>query len=184
MNQNQTELAQVQNVSINVGEPLSILFKTGEMDRMYDEAEVALAATGRVYHRGGVLVSLTDDGKTFPLCQATTLILLARSARWIKKVKNEEGETTTRKVDPPPMVAAALPKAHEWKKIPELRQVVDHPLFLMDGQLLQKGYDAETKFYGDFRPLESVNLDATREDAVIAGKYCGRQSECVLIQPE
>lgn len=170
MNQNKTELAQVQNVSVNVAQLPVIELKT-DLHRMYDESQIALAATGRVYHRGGVLVGLTDDGKTFPFCPATMMILLSRAAKWVKKVKNEEGETSIRPVAPPREVAAALPKEHGWPKIPELLQVVDHPLFMMDGRLLKPKYSAETKFYGNFRPLESVNLDATRSDALAAAKY-------------
>ena len=160
------QTANVDQVSFPAGSKPTIIYKSGELDRMFDQAELALAATGRVYNKGGALVSLTDDGKTFPLTQPSVLILLARAADWVKKMRGDDGEVRSKRVDPPVPVAAALPRCVEWKTMPELRQVVDHPLFLTESKcLLAQGYDQKSKFFGNFRPLESVDLQSSKADA-------------------
>ena len=164
-NANLKSVQNANNVSINLSAKPVIEIKSGELGRMYDEAENALARTKRVYQRGGALVSLTDDGKTFPVCQSSGLILLARAANWTKTVTDIDGSKRQRKADPPSAIAAALPKAAEWPNIPPLEHVVDHPLFCLDQKLLKTGYNAETKIYGNFRALESVNLDSGLAEA-------------------
>lgn len=164
-------VSNVSDVSINLLNKPVIEVNKGELGRMLDQAENALALTTKVYQRGGALVSLTDDGKTFPVCQASALILLSRAATWIKTETDSEGNKKKRKADPPNAIAAAMPKEAEWKTIPHLEHVVDHPLFCLDQKLLQTGYNAETKIFGNFKELESVNLSANKEDAKAALEF-------------
>lgn len=144
-----------------------ISIEAGELPRMYDQAEVALAATGRVYQRGGVLVGLTDDFRTVPLNAATVNMLLARCAAWTKIVKMKDREISV-PADPPRGIAEALVAAPGWPVVDELRQVVRHPVFLPDGRLLEPGFDRRSGFYGAFAPLFDVRDDATLEEALEA----------------
>ena len=90
-----------------------------------------------------------------------------------------------KKVDPPMAVAAAMPKASEWKTLPELFHVVDHPLFLAEtGELLARGYDSKSKFFGNFRPLQSVNIDANLDDAKKAEAYIQKLFETLDLETD
>lgn len=142
----------------------TIAIEPGELPRMYDEAEAALAATGRVYQRGGVLVALTDDFRTVTLNVATTNMLLARCVNWVKAAKMKD-RVVHFPADPPRSIAEALVSAPSWAAVNELRQVVRHPVFLPDGRLLAPGFDSRSGFYGAFAPLFDVRTDATQEEA-------------------
>lgn len=156
-------------ITINLEKRPRIVVRPGELPRIYDEAEVALAGCGRVFNRAGILVVLTDDGKTVPLKQATIRMLLARVADWVKPVVMRGGEMEI-PADPPRDVGEAMLAESAWPTIPELKQVVEHPVFLNNGRLLGRGYDPESKFYGNFAPLFDVQLDATLDDAKSAAQ--------------
>jgi len=141
--------------------------KPGRLAVMCDEAVAAVASTLRVYDKGSVLVALNPStGSCAALTSATMLVELARSARWVRKVKDQEDGWKLVPDDPPRAVAAAVVDMGSWEQIPRLRAVVDHEMWCSPGRAHTGGYDNETGIYSTARASASpARKDATREEA-------------------
>jgi len=141
--------------------------KPGRLAVMCDEAVAAVAKTLRVYDKGSVLVALNpSSGSCAALTSATMRVELARGARWMRKVKDQEDGWKLVPDDPPRAVASALVDMGSWEHIPVLKAVVDHQLWVSPGRAHPGGYDKETCVYSTaLRPAASARADATREEA-------------------
>lgn len=141
--------------------------KPGRLGQMVDAGEVALASTGLVFNRGGVLVRLDPaSGGTVPLASSVCRVDLARAARWVRQVRSEDGGWKLVQEDPPRPVSAALVEMGHWQHIPKLRAVVDHPLWLAPGRAHEGGYDLKSGIYCTApQPAWRARADATQEEA-------------------
>jgi hypothetical protein len=120
------------------------------------QAEAALAASGTLYQRGGVLVHVVRNGrpgdksaniKRGPnapyIVEVSTPRLreeLTRVATWCK-----EKEGKREPAHPPKWAPEGLAARGQWTGIPHLEAVVETPVLRPDGTVLQQpGYDAAT----------------------------------------
>ena len=130
-----------------------------DIHRMVSRAIEALAADGRIYQRGGALVSVVRaDAPTGNVSRATgapviRFVLpgllrevLSRIVHWQTYRKNKKtGEETLSRAMPPADVARALLDRGQWDRIPHLLGVIEAPALRADGSVLQEpGYDAST----------------------------------------
>ncbi|MDE2130342.1 MAG: hypothetical protein KGJ74_11820 [Betaproteobacteria bacterium] len=143
-----------------------IQVKAGELPKMMDAAEHALGATLTVFDKGQVLVSLNPHtGSSAPMSPAVCRVEMARAATWFKEVTTSRG-TWDEPANPPGALAQALVERQDWRGIPKLKTVTDHPLWLAPGRMLAQGYDPQSQIYGAFQEdFHAVHEDATREEA-------------------
>lgn len=123
-----------------------IVVRDGSLPRMCHEAQAVLAGAGRVYNKGGVLVLLDKEtGKTYPATAAVARLEMAKCARWCKKMRanDDDGNLAWKSIptDPPRAVAQAIVEMQDWPDIPKLKTVVDHPLWVAHGSMLEPGYN-------------------------------------------
>ncbi|WP_112487368.1 hypothetical protein [Thiomonas sp. X19] len=132
---------------------------------MMDAAEHALGATLTVFDKGQVLVSLNPHtGSSAPMSPAVCRVEMARAATWFREVTTARG-TWEEPANPPGALAQALVERQDWRKIPKLKTITDHPLWLAPGRMLSPGYDPQSHIYGAFQDFHAVHEDATREEA-------------------
>ena len=139
--------------------------KAGELPAMMDAAERALGATLTVFDKGQVLVSLNpSSGSSSPLTPSVCRVEMARCATWFKTAVTSKG-VFDEPANPPSALAQALVERQDWRGIPKLKTVTDHPLWLAPGLMLAPGYDPESWIYGAFQGFPAVHADASREEA-------------------
>lgn len=152
-----------------VGQKNKIVAAVGQLPRMQSEACAALALSGIIYKRGGKLVQLDESGRTTMLTPDTILIPLATHAAWIKFIYVKDVRTEI-PADPPLSICKSICRTENLPHIPELLQVLEHPMFdPRTNELTKQGYDPESKYFGLFEFTSyKVNLKATKEDALAA----------------
>lgn len=151
------------------GDKIKIFAAVGQLPRMHAEACRALASTGIMYQRGGLLVQLDDSGRTTALTPDTILIPLATHAEWVKIIYVKDVKTEI-PADPPAAICKSMSKSNDLPHIPELLQVLEHPMFdPKTNKLTKQGYDPESKYFGLFESTSyKVNLKASKTDALAA----------------
>ena len=137
----------------------------GDLHRVVDAAEKELAARGRHYQAGGLIVSVsTDPTSGDPSIVPTSAPALTRelsvAATWEKYDGRAEEWV---RCDPPPRHAAILHDAQSFRYLPPLAGVARQPYFReSDGELItQAGYDKAAQRFGVFDARQFVIPDPT-----------------------
>ncbi|MFA5525177.1 MAG: hypothetical protein WDA24_12525, partial [Tissierellales bacterium] len=141
----------------------------GELPRVVDAAERALADTGCYFQRGGAIVTLQTDPQTDEVYIQTMnsrslYLALAQATDW-QRMDNRK--KTWVKKDPPQMSVNILLDAGHYKHLPTLTGLARQPYLRKDGSLVcVPGYDAASQLFGVFNPGEFVISDSPSiEDA-------------------
>ncbi|SEN73864.1 RepB DNA-primase [Nitrosospira multiformis] len=144
----------------------------GDLHRVVDAAEKELAARGRHFQSGGLIVSISTDPTTGdPSIVPTSPQALARelsiAAIWEKYDRRSDGWV---RCDPPQRHVSILYDAQEFKHLPSLGGVIRQPYFReSDGELITKaGYDKTSQRFGVFDPRQFVIPEPTSEEAAAA----------------
>lgn len=135
-----------------------------ELGEAVDAAVEALRHAGNVYVRDGLLVAVTADAAEGPIrrdaaaprivifTRDTMLEALARSARWYRTRRSEDGGSERVYGRPDGEVARALvAERADALRLPRLAGVVSTPVLRPDGTVLERpGYDPATELL--YRP--------------------------------
>ncbi len=161
--------------------------------REREVADQALAALGEreanLFRRGGALVqvvveSAADAGRAnrppyhTPVPPAARAVhesrmreMLATHCRFVKP-REVRGAIEWRPAHPPRWATKALVHRHRWPTLPRLEGLVEGPVLLADGTVLQKpGYDAASGLYLapgiEFEPVPARPTERQKEDALM-----------------
>ena len=141
----------------------------GDLHRVVDAAEKELAARGRHYQAGGLIVSVsTDPTSGDPSIVPTSAPALTRelsvAATWEKYDGRAQDWV---RCDPPSRHAAILYDAQSFRYLPPLAGVARQPYFReSDGELItQPGYDKAAQRFGVFDARQFVIPDPTPDAA-------------------
>lgn len=141
----------------------------GDMHRVIDAAEKVLAAQGRHYQAGGLIVSVstdpvTGDPSTVPTGASGLAKELSQAATW-EKFDGRKKEWV--RCDPPPRHTSILYDTKDYRYLPPLAGVVRQPYFReLDGELvMQAGYDQTSQIFGVFDPRQFPIPEPTLEAA-------------------
>ena len=141
----------------------------GDLHRVVDAAEKELAARGRHYQAGGLIVSVSTDPVTgdpsiVPLSSPALTRELSVTATW-EKYDGRAGDWV--RCDPPTRHAAILYDSQNFRHLPPLAGVVRQPYFReSDGELItQPGYDKASQRFGVFDARQFVMPEPTIEAA-------------------
>ncbi len=186
--------AQIQRVN-ETKELDGILVEPGKIYEAVDIAEKLLCKLQLgIYQRGGLLIRITkakyvDNTQGIESTDSETILkkdgiqrssntlilsrvedlylgeLLTRNAHWMKY---DTRSNSNKSIDCPEKVAKLLIARKEWS-LPLLRGVVQTPIMLYDGTLLQKpGFDLESGLYLDFdqKVFTPIAENPSKEDAI------------------
>jgi hypothetical protein len=141
----------------------------GDLHRVVDAAEKELAARGRHYQAGGLIVSVSTDptsGDTsiVPTSAPALTRELSIAATWEKydgRVKDWA------RCDPPPRHVAILYDAQSYRYLPPLAGLARQPYFReRDGKLITRaGYDKIAQRFGVFDARQFLISDPTSDAA-------------------
>jgi hypothetical protein len=144
----------------------------GDLHRVVDAAEKELAARGRHYQAGSLIVSVitdptTGDPSIVPISAPALTRELSVAATWEKYDGRAEDWV---RCDPPTRHAAILYDAQSFRHLPPLAGVVRQPYFReSDGELItQAGYDKTSQRFGVFDARQFVIPAPTSEAARMA----------------
>ena len=144
----------------------------GEMPRIVDAAERALAQSRSHYQRGGLIVTAVTDPDTCetrvqPLSQPALVHALASVADWERF--NAHSQVRTR-IDPPARHARVLFESANYLHLPVLGGLARQPCIRLDGTVVTApGYDAATRLFGVFDAREyTISEHPTRAQAKAA----------------
>lgn len=144
----------------------------GDLDRVIDAAEEALAERGRHYQAGGLIVSVstdpvTGDSSIVPTSAQALTRELSVAACW---EKYDSRSNTWERCDPPARHTAILSDAQHYRYLPPLAGVVRQPYFNEStGELItQAGYNTATHRFGVFDSRQFVIPEPTAEAAQVA----------------
>jgi hypothetical protein len=131
----------------------TIKAEAGEIGRIADAAERELAATGRYYQRGGLIVSVASD----PTSKETTIrslplpaLLRALScvAIWTRYDSRSNSDTV---IDPPQKYVGVLADSESYAHLPALAGIARQPHLRPDGSIVaEAGFDEMTGLFGVF----------------------------------
>ena len=125
----------------------------GELHRVVDAAERELAAGGRHYQRGGLIVNVVTDpgteGTTIKPTSANSLMrALSSCATWERYDARADGYVPT---DPPTKHVNVLFDGDQYQHLPVLRNITRQPYLRRDGSLMARaGFDPTTGMFGAF----------------------------------
>lgn len=140
----------------------------GDLHRVVDAAEKELAARGRHYQSGGLIVSISTDPTTGdPSIVPTNAPALTRelsvAATWEKFDARAGGWVNC---DPPQRHIGVLYDGQNFRHLPALAGVARQPYFLGNGELVtQSGYEPTEHRFGVFDARQFVIPEPTREAA-------------------
>ena len=144
----------------------------GEIPRVVDAAERALAHSGRHYQRGGLIVTVvTDPGtretRVQDISQPALVLALAGAATWERFNEHSRGWT---RIDPPVRHTVVLLDSTSYRHLPVLNGLTRQPYLRPDGSLMMAaGYDSSTGMFGVFDASQySIPETPTRADAEAA----------------
>lgn len=144
----------------------------GELHRVVDAAERELAATGRYYQRGGVIVTVESDPATGDptiqeLTQAALVHALSRLAHWVRFEKRSDDYQPC---DPPSRHVSVLFDAGHYEHLPSLNGLARQPYLDVDGRLIVKSdYDEQSGMYAAFAASRfHIPQNPSREKAMAA----------------
>ena len=143
----------------------------GDLHRVVSAAEKELAARGRHYQCGGLIVSIstdpsTGDPSTVPTSVSALTKELSVTAIWVRL--DRKGDWVP--CDPPSRHVGILYDAQNFHHLPPLLGVARQPYFReSDGVIItQPGYDNESKRFGVFDPKLFPMGQTTVEAAKVA----------------
>jgi len=141
----------------------------GEMDRVLSAAEEVLAARGRHYQSGGLIVSVSTDPTTGdPFVVPTSAPALTRelsiAATW---EKYDSRSSDWVRSDPPTRHVTILYDSQIFRVLPPLAGVVRQPYFVESNRALvtQPGYDKTSHLFGVFDARHFLIGESTYEGA-------------------
>lgn len=144
----------------------------GEMDRVVDAAEQALALRGQYYQYGGLIVRVVHEADTHnDIIKASSVNTLTRAlsicASW-ERFDAKAGDFVVS--DPGPKYVKVLHEAEQYEHLPVLRGLARQPYLRPDGSLMRSaGYDPLSGMYGVFDPTAfSVPEQPSRAQAEAA----------------
>ena len=144
----------------------------GEMPRVVDAAERALAQSRRHYQRGGLIVTVVTDPETqearvHALSQPALAHALAGVATWERFDGRAKAWTC---IDPPARHATTLFELPDYPHLPVLSGLTRQPCMRPDGTVMKAaGYDADTRLFGVFDAREyTISERPTRAQAEAA----------------
>ena len=150
----------------------TIKVEAGEIHRIVDAGERELAATGRYYQRGALIVSVATDPESRettikPVPQPALLRALSGCAIWTRYDARSGAEVVC---DPPARHVSVLYDAGEYMHLPALAGIARQPHLRPDGSLVRNpGFDAATGLFGVFdETTYRVSDRPTREQAASA----------------
>lgn len=137
----------------------AIRIMAGELHRIADAAESALARTGRFYQCGGAIVTVTTDpgtGRT-AVCRLerpTLLRELSAAAHW---QRFDARSATWQRCDPTERIVNILIDAPTYRHLPVLHGLARQPFLRADGSLCRTaGHDPASGLFGDFHAADFV----------------------------
>ncbi len=150
----------------------TIRVMAGEMPRVVDAAERALAQSQRHYQRGGLIVAVVTDPDTQEtrvqaLSQPALVHALAAAATW----KRFDGRSKAwTRMDPPARHVTVLLESPSYPHLPVLSGLTRQPYLRPDGTVMKAaGYDAATRLLGVFDAREyAIPEHPTRAQAEAA----------------
>jgi hypothetical protein len=159
----------------------------GDLHRVVDVAEKELAAYGRHYQAGGLIVSVSTDSATGdPSIIPVSAPLLTRELSVVASWEKYDARAADWvRCDPPARHVAILYDLQNFRHLPPLVGLARQPYFREpDGELImQAGYDKHSHRFGVFDPRQFVISDPTREEAQAAlGLLEGLLSEFRFVQ--
>ncbi|MDO9277680.1 MAG: hypothetical protein Q7U05_03845 [Polaromonas sp.] len=131
----------------------TIKAEAGEIGRIADAAERELAATGRYYQRGGLIVSVASDPASKettirPVSQPALLRALAGVAVWTRFDSRSESDVV---IDPPQKHVAVLADSEQYNHLAALAGIARQPHLRLDGSIVSEaGFDEMTGLFGVF----------------------------------
>lgn len=141
----------------------------GDMHRVVDAAEQELAAQGRHYQSGGLIVSVeTDPATGDPSVVPTSVQALTRELSVVATWEKYDGRAKDWvPCDPPSRHVSILYDAQSFRHLQPLVGVARQPYYReADGVLVtQPGYDAASQRFGVFDPRQFAIPDPTPEAA-------------------
>lgn len=150
----------------------TIKAQAGEIGLIADAGERELAATGRYYQRGGLIVSITTDPEyrettIRPLSQPALLRALSGCAIWTRFDARSETDVV---IDPPAKHVTVLFDSEAYSHLPALAGIARQPHLRVDGSLVRDaGFDASTGLFGVFDTRQfNVPDRPTRQQATDA----------------
>ena len=150
----------------------TIRVMAGEMPRVVDAAEHALAQSRRHYQRGGLIVTVVTDPETqearvHALSQPALAHALAGVATWERFDGRSKAWT---RIDPPARHATTLFELPNYPHLPVLSGLTRQPYMRPDGSVMRAaGYDAATRLLGVFDAREyAIPEHPTRAQAKAA----------------
>ena len=161
----------------------AILVAAGELHRVVDAAERELAAAGRHYQRGGLIVSVVTDpgtGETRiqPVSANSLMRALSSCATWERFDARSDDYVVT---DPPSKHVNVLFDGETYEHLPVLRGISRQPYLRPDGSLMGRaGFDPATGMFGAFderafnipdRPDKSAALCALAEVSALLAEF-------------
>lgn len=165
-------LAQLEIPNIEARHKPLIRVIPGDLHRVVDAAEKELAARGRHFQSGGLIVSISSDPTTGdPSIVPTSAQALARelsvAALWEKYDRRSDAWV---RCDPPQRHVSILYDAQDFRHLPPLAGVIRQPYFReCDGKLItDAGYDKTSQRFGVFDPRQFVIPEPTSEEAAAA----------------
>jgi hypothetical protein len=145
---------------------------TGELHRLVNYAEAALAETGEYYQRGSLIVVVVKEPSTREtqiklLTNPSLTHALSKYITW--EAYDFRSESYVPK-DPPQRIVMVMLDSTKYLHFPPIRNIAHQPYLRDDYTLVcKRGYDAQSEMYGEFDPKAfSITAKPTKEDAVLA----------------
>lgn len=129
-----------------------VVVQPGQIGRVIEQSEVALARLAGVFHMHNVLCTVrldpsTGDVQVKPISKDRLLLDLSQAAIWERH--KADGEVTV--IDPPTKYLGILLEKGEYKHVKQLNGIARQPYFFSDFKFSStEGYDPESKLYGAF----------------------------------
>ena len=150
----------------------TIRVMAGEIPRVVDAAERALAQSQRHYQRGGLIVAVftdpdTQETRVQALSQPALVHALAGAATWERFDARSKAWT---RIDPPARHATVLFESPSYPHLPVLSGLTRQPYLRPDDTMMTAaGYDAATRLLGVFDAREyAIPEGPTRAQAEAA----------------
>lgn len=167
------DLLRLLDVEVNAARMKPIIrIVAGEIHRVVDAAERALAQSRRFYQRGGLIVTVvtdpgTGEARVEEVSPPALVRALAGTATWERFDARSEGLV---RADPPARHAMVLCDSTSYHHLPVLNGLTRQPYLRSDGSLMTAAaYDPSSGMFGVFDEREFVVPDEpTRTDAEAA----------------
>lgn len=155
----------------------TIKAEAGEIGRIADAAERELAATGRYYQRGGLIVSVTSDPATKEttirqVSQPALLRALAGVVIWTRYDARSGNDVV---IDPPQKHIAVLFDSESYAHLPALAGIARQPHLRLDGSIVgDAGFDEMTGLFSvfDSRQFKVPDKPTKAQGAAALAEIC------------